>query len=124
MFHNRVTFQFMIGVMIVLVIRVDAGWGQNETPADVPQQQPTATAVPAVPVVPAIPPQTEPDEAAPTPGPVRERAPAAAVDEEEAVPLYMNMAVYVGGFCFLVVFIGLYAIMSSTPKKSKRRRKK
>lgn len=121
MFRNFIFFSIMFCIIMSPVFQDHQSWGQNETPANAPLQQPSATAVPAAAT--AIPPQVEP-AVTPEPRPERIRTPAAVEEDEEEQPLYMNMAVYVGGFCFMVVFIGLYMIMSSTPKKSKRRRKK
>jgi hypothetical protein len=105
-------------LFIVIVSLPGFGWTQNETPANVPQEQPTMVPAPE-----NLPPQ-EP-QVTPTPRPVRQRTPVSVDNEPEEKPLYMNVAVYVGGGCFLVVFIGLYMILSSTPSsRSKRRRKK
>lgn len=107
-----------IYILLLFALLPVQGWAQNETPANVPQQQPTTAPAPT----------NQPQEApqtAPTSRPVRERTPVSVGDEVEEKPLYMNMAVYVGGGCFLVVFIGLYMILSSSPSsRSKRRRNK
>lgn len=112
MFHKLPLIMLLL-VFFLIPLSIGA---QNETPANAPNVQPTATTAPNIQPNPA-------PLATPTPKPVR-RTPVSLGEEPEEKPLYMNVAVYVGGGCFLVVFIGLYMILSSSPSPRSKRRKK
>ncbi len=126
MSHNF--FKAVLSVCLVAIFLLPlTGFTQTqETPPDSPQPAATQAPAPANEPQPARqqPAQQPARRSTPASRPSRDFSPTITVEPLEEKPLHANVAVYVGGGCFLVVFIGLYMIMSSSPTSGAKRLRK